>query len=380
MVRKSKKVSKINYKEIINDSIAKGLNLFTDTLQYFKGKEEYLGRYIDSKKLQGTLNGIFSRLNEVKKGGWITDDQKRSYLHKSLVDYISSGQAFNDEGKEIFFGKSLENKLGGFGKLKKKNWNPLRKISEKKISKNEKYLENTLGMFQELYGLFATGDYVQRMPELAKVVVKMNDSGFLYPAAKVLKYHGKISDKQYNLILKDMVKLGRDADRKVLQGIRDYLTPEKVQTYKKAAAFFIGITGVFLIISNGLNITGGVIGSLSNNITGIIGIGLMIGGIALFLSSKEKGGLEKNLAQTYLDGGTMILNTRKLIKVVGKICKEKGYSTKNVKEGLQILDQYGNPLEVIPKHPTIGKGLYRKIMKTLAIGESNFRKYGTSTT
>lgn len=130
---------------------------------------------------------------------------------------------------------------------------------------------------------------------------------------------------------------------------------------------FIGVTMILRSFSG--SITGYVISeTFGANSFSLIGLIIVIFGFIVFEVSKKK--LE-NLAQEAIDSGKVVTNARELKKIANKM----NYSGKNVKEGYQILDKYEKPLTVIPNHKEISPGVSRKILYSLATGESNFRRY-----
>ncbi len=131
---------------------------------------------------------------------------------------------------------------------------------------------------------------------------------------------------------------------------------------------FFGIAFIilsFLIVLFNVSLTGAVIGTSFSNISSLVAVIFFIVGILLIKGSKLE-----NLAKKIMDSGAVITDPKKLKKIAIKM----GYEGRNVKEGYQILDENKKPLTVIPNH-NVSTGVYRSIIKSLATGNSSFRRY-----
>jgi hypothetical protein len=138
-----------------------------------------------------------------------------------------------------------------------------------------------------------------------------------------------------------------------------------------------GMLGLLMIIAGVLfianfsvsKLTGNVIGENVAVATSSLGFILLIAGIALFIVSTESR-LEKTLAQKIKESGKIVDNPSEIIR----IARKSGYTIgEQVKEGTKVYDFQGRYLTVIPRH-NISPGTYRGIIKTLATGESTFRR------
>ncbi len=267
--------------EIINSAISEGIGEIMENHPQFKQHQEYILRHLDYNKLNEKIEDVYEHIE--KKGKRWPDEKKAEYLHKEISDYVATGAVFDEAGKEIILKGSLEEKAKSgslFDILS------LRRRKARNNLEGEKYLNDTLRAFQDLYTLFKTGDYAKRMPEVAEAVSTVYDMGFLDPAVDVLKYYGLIKDKrQYDALKNAIIERTRESREKVVSGIEAYATG---QAYKKAAAFIFGIAGILALLASGAGITGGVIGNLSNSTAGLIGVGLIITSLALFMLKKKK--------------------------------------------------------------------------------------------
>lgn len=269
----------IGVDELIARAVNEGLRAISERHPLFKYNPEFVARHVDEKKLREKINEIYDYVKE--RDGNVNSE----YILEKIANYVASGQAFDKFGKEIIikplaFKRSLEEEAQS-GSL----WNII--SGKRRKSRAElngiNYLENVAGAVQDLYSLFKTGDYAQRMPELAKAVTTVYDMGFLDPAVDILKSYGLMSDNKYALLKNNIKKKTKEGMENIGRGIEKYLLPQKIQ---KAAAAIIGISGLFVLGVSSLGmtgrITGNVVGNLSNFTGGIIGVGLIMIGIVLF--------------------------------------------------------------------------------------------------
>lgn len=252
---------------IVDSAVKEGISAIMKHHPRFRKYEEYILNHINTKKLNQKIKKIYERIKNKKD--W--DEEKQTeYLYEELSDYVATGAAFDEEGKEIILKSSLEEKAkSGF----------LKRSRARKTLEGEEYLDGTLNAFQDLYSLFKTGGYEERMPELAEAVTTVNDMGFLDPAVDILKYHGLIDARKYNILKKNVRKRTEEGVEKTLMGIERYVMPQKI------AVAVLGIFGLSLLFVFGRRITGGIIGSSFNGTTiGFFGgILLLIASLILFL-------------------------------------------------------------------------------------------------
>ncbi|MDP7521185.1 MAG: hypothetical protein QF567_03040 [Candidatus Pacearchaeota archaeon] len=261
----------VNESDIINSAIQEGISEIIEHHPKFKENQEYIARHIDNKRLNKKVGEIYKNIE--KNQEQLSHEERITYLYKELTNYVASGSAFDDLGKEVILKKGLEEKAkSGF----------FRGFGARRELKGEKYLDNVVESFQDLYALFKKGDYAQRMPELAKAVTTVYDMNFLDPAVDILKHYGLIDKQKYNLMKKSIRQKTTKEAGNIVGGIEKYLTPQKV------AVSILGIFGVGLLISSGMNITGGVIGNLSSGTTGLIGGFLFLISLALFFKGSKR--------------------------------------------------------------------------------------------
>ncbi len=235
---------------------------------------DYIARHLDTKKLGEKAGEVYNYLSQT---GNFSDEQKAEYIQKEITDYVASGSAFDDAGKEIILKTSLEARASQRG---------LRGLftgrRARKELKEGQELDAVTGAFGDIYDLFKSGKYGQMMPELAQAVQTVNAMGFLDSAVEALKYYGMLDDNKYHALKKGIKYKIEEGTNATITGIEKYVLSQKI------AASIFGILGIFLLFSSRIGITGGVIGSLPNNSIGIIGGALIVLCLLLFLKSFKK--------------------------------------------------------------------------------------------
>ncbi len=254
----------------------------------FGNNPEIINRYMDSKKLNSAIKEMSKTLNTNLATRNLSDEEKISYLHKNISDYVSSGRAFTDKGQKIILKGSLEEKAKQGGFVREMIVNPVVNLFSKK-SDGEKYLDKTMNAFHDLYTLMKSGDYAQRMPELAEATQTIHDMGFLDTSLDILKEYGIIKDeRQYNFLKKSLGYKTKEAEKQAVSSIEKYILPQQVQ---KAAAVVLGVCGATLLFISQPGITGNVISArnLPSLTAGFLGIIFIISGITIgFLTIKGK--------------------------------------------------------------------------------------------
>ncbi|PIO07700.1 hypothetical protein COU59_02905 [Candidatus Pacearchaeota archaeon CG10_big_fil_rev_8_21_14_0_10_34_12] len=253
--------------ELLNSAIQEGVASIVENHPRFRENEEYILRYINSKKLNARLREISEEITDRN----LSEEEQRDYIKKEIADYVSTGAALDDRGKEIILKSGLEEKAqSGF----------FRGFFARRGLEGEKYLDNVVGAFQDLYSLFKQGDYAQRMPEVAKAVGTVYDMGFLDPAVEVLRHYGLIDKGKYKALKQGLRKRAKESAEAAVSGIGRYAG------LQKATASVFGIVGISVLIASGLKITGNIIGnSAANTFGAIAGIVLIVLSFLLFSRS-----------------------------------------------------------------------------------------------
>lgn len=286
MAKKTKsKPAQIAVNELINSAVQEGVGAIVKDHPRFKNYEEFILKHLDKKELNQKFNELYNTILSKK----VSPDDAARYIHRGLANYVASGALFDDAGKEVILKKSLEEKAKtGFFK----GFFARRKLE------GEKYLDNTVEAFQDLYGLMQQGKYAERMPEVAESLQTIYDVGFLDPALDILKHYRLIDKSKYNSIKNLVIKKTEEAREGVIKGIEKYATAienrqesdkyqqEEKHPYRKAAAFIFGILGIFFLLNSKLEVTGAIIGASKND--SIMGILLIIISFLLFFIGFRK--------------------------------------------------------------------------------------------
>lgn len=256
-------------KNYLEQAVVEGIDSIIKKYPRFTGFEEYFLKHVDRKKIRENI--VKLKEEAIKKG--LGQEKFISYIYQEIADYVSSGEAFDEKGKSRILKSSLEGKSGGRTLLQK--------LFRRREFDGEKYLDESMKAFNDLYLLFKSGDYSERMPELTKSVNTLYDLRFLNPALDILKENGMIDNRKYSSLKKGVYDKAREASKNVVGGIEKYFTAEKV------AASILGFFGMSLIAMS-TKITGAVIGVQNNISSGVIGISLVILAVFIFLSSSKK--------------------------------------------------------------------------------------------
>ena len=253
--------------DYLEQAIVEGIDSIMKEHPRFAGFEEYFLKHIDKKKIR-------ENINELKKTKGLKGDRLNLFIYQEIAEYVSSGEAFDEKGKNVILKNSLEGKTDGR--------NLLQKLFRKPKFNGEKYLDETMEAFGDLYSLFKTGDYAQRMPELTKSLGTLYDLRFLNPAIDILKENGMIDNKKYNFLKKEVYTKAQESSKNVVGGIEKYFVPQKV------AASILGIAGIGLILASS-KVTGAVVGIQNNNLAyGIAGVISVAIAVFIFVSSGKK--------------------------------------------------------------------------------------------
>lgn len=252
----------------INSAIQEGINSLVKAHPRFSGFQEYLAKHIDTNKIGEKTQQLY---NEAESMGY-NGDRARQFIAKGIREYIASGEMLDERGKAVILKNSLEEKTGF-----------LQRIFKGKNNQGEKYLDNTMGAFQDLYSMFNSGNYAERMPELQESISTLYDLQFLDPAIDVLKSYGLMDTKKHKALKEQVYRRANEQSENLVSGIekRVMYSPQQV------AASIIGFLGICLIIFN-LKITGAVIGTSNFSISGIIGLFILFLSLIFFLKSSKK--------------------------------------------------------------------------------------------
>ncbi len=231
---------------------------------------EYISKHINQ-------NAINEKIEEINERTYdIPEKQKEDYIKKELSEYVASGRMLDDSGKALILREGLEKKVGLLDKIRNVFVKP----------NSERYLDEVIDSFQDVYLLMKSGDYAQRMPELAEAVTTVNDLGFLRATIDVLKYRGVKGIQNKYTLFKKIIKEGiEESAEKAVGGIGKYIVPQQIQ---KAVAIILSFIGILFIGFSGNNITGDVIGNLPNTSLEITGVALILFSLILFLTRKRK--------------------------------------------------------------------------------------------
>ena len=251
--------------EIVYGAIEEGIDAILKAHPKFRDAQGYISEHIDKRKLNQHIRHIQGYI--AREGEDWSEEQKARFLYKNLANYVASGDVFDDNAKEVILKKTLEERAGRHG--------------ERRELEGERYLDKVGMAFRDLYNLISSGDYAQRMPELAQSVATIHDLGFLDSALDVLKSYELLDERKYNMIKGEIEGRVEEEIGKFGESYKSYVKPKKV------AAVVLAIFGVILFVLSRAGLTGNVIGaSAGNTIGGAVALVMLI--IAGFLFLKRK--------------------------------------------------------------------------------------------
>ena len=251
----------IDLVSLVNSAVQEGVGVISQEHPRFS--PEFLAKYIDPKKINQYAHKISIKAGEYQEQGRDPKEVvERAY--RTLAGRVASGKLFNEKGKEIVLSESWQKKSGGwfgiFGGGK-----------AREVLEGEKYLDDAMRSFKDIYNLMKSGDYAQRMPQLANAVASIYDLGFLDAATNILYQNGQLKEGKY-LAFKEAI---REKTKRKIGQTQEYLN----RTFSQSlAAAVLAIVGVGVLFTSN-SITGSVIGATNQTNT----LALIFGAASLIL-------------------------------------------------------------------------------------------------
>jgi len=266
MARKKYNENEINESFFINLGIEKGIGEIIKHHPRFKGRKNEIIEHVDKARLKERVYDIYQNLSKKI----ISEEKRREYIVKELSDYISTGIALDEEGKEIIMLKGLEERAkSGF----------IKGYGARKMLKGEQYLDRGLVLAHNLSYIMKSGNYANKMPEIAEAASILENMELLDPLIKAMRYSGALNEKEYNFFQNRVYEKARKSEEGIKKGIEKYI-----------AASVIGILGISLIAFNS-GITAAVVGNskIIGGVAGFILLAISISIFAIFSKKKFKG-------------------------------------------------------------------------------------------
>ena len=260
---------KINLGKIIDSAVSEGIGAIIESHPRFTDQEEFLASHIDKRK----LNKYVGEAIEAIKEDVTERDQMEALeeMYGTTASYIASGELFTEKGKEVVLRKSWEEGS--------KKW--FRGRGAREILEGERYLDQVMGSFRDLYHLFKTGDHAERMPELASAVSTVYDMGFTDAAVNILYESGLMDEKRYKTFKRAIREKTKKGVETTGESLTKYFMPEKI------AASVIGVIGLGVLLSTN-SITGNIIGTSTNTNIGAMVLGAAALGIGVWLFFRKE--------------------------------------------------------------------------------------------
>lgn len=270
MLIKDEKRGGINLVNLVNSAVQEGIGVISERHPRFS--PEFLTQYLDPKALNQYAFRIAKKAEEYQEQGKDPKEVvERSY--KTLAAKLASGKFFNEKGKEIVLRESWQKES--------KKW--FGGGAAREVLEGEKYLDDAMRSFKDLYTLMKSGDYAQRMPELANAISSIYDLGFIDAATNILYQNGQLKEGKYQAF-KEAI---REKTKRKIGQTQKYLDHAFSQTLAASVLALVGTGVLFTTYSvTGNALTGNVIGTANNSssLAAIIfGLFSFILGIYLFI-------------------------------------------------------------------------------------------------
>ncbi len=267
MAKKTKKHSDPK-QEIITSAINLGVGEVIRLHPRFVNSGYYILSHINSDNLSKMFDELytFAQKNEVPK------ERIGEYITKGLANYIASGKALDDSGKERILRNGLEEKAtrGLFGRG-----------SARRELEGDRYLDQVIGAWNKINELAKEGG--SELPEeMTRPMQYLSRLGFAIPATEILEENGLIDKSQYSQIKENIRKGAYESHNEGLKRLEEY------SKYQKVAALILGVIGVSLLLASGLNLTGGVIGTAvgKNILLSLIGTVSFLASLVLLIKKR----------------------------------------------------------------------------------------------
>ncbi len=264
-------MTEIDESFFVNLGIEKGVDEIIKRHPRFKGRKKEIAGHIEITRLKERAYDIYKNLANKN----ISEKKRQEYIVKEISDYVSTGMAFDDEGKEVILMKGLEEKAGsGF----------IRGYNARKMVRGEQYLDRGLDIAHNLSYLMESGNYAERMPEIAEAASTLENMRLLDPLLKVLRHTGALGKREYNFLQKRVYEKAIKSQEGIMGGIEKYLTSNETKKYEVASV--LGLFGLGLLFFN-LRFTGAMINASATVGLNIIGMVIILASMVLFLRRKN---------------------------------------------------------------------------------------------
>lgn len=252
---------------VVNSAANEAANIMSQKRPRFS--KQFILRYMNQRALTDYATKVAPYLQE----GKISPEEAYSYL----ASHIVSGEFLTEEGREMILESGLEKeaqKWGGVSIL-----SPSARKA-RKILKGEKYLDEAMGAFRDIYNLITSDEnYAKHMPELSQAVMALYELGFRDVTLTALRK--RLPKNKYMAAKLGIAKASEHVGEYVQKTLSNYFS-------QSVAAAVLAILGIIVLFTTN-SITGNVIGTTNNsNIPALIfGAFLFIAGIFFIMRIKH---------------------------------------------------------------------------------------------
>ena len=231
---------------------------------------------------------IYSLQEEASKNNW---DAKRfkDEFQKKVIYLAESGEAFDETGKKVFTKRnSLESRTRVSGPVDLFKGRKRRAYARSDLEIDEAINREGPAVYELSKIVLSNQRYIQRHPELAQRLLKVSDNLTTnYNAVNIMEAEGILTGRKAREMRAGIYKGMREAEQYAVKHLEEAILGERV------AAAVLGVIGLGALAVNFSNFaslgTAAVTGIAGNfAVTSIVGIGLLIASLGLFINSFKR--------------------------------------------------------------------------------------------
>jgi hypothetical protein len=263
------KKEKNHLDKLVEGAVQEGIYNILENNPNFKVYPQYLQEHINQNTLDNVIEHYKKEVADSKPANNYEAGQE---LYAKIVEYVSSGQMLDKEGKKVILkeglagqDKTLVGRISRMGKVGKFLHNP---------EKGEKYFNQVMEAARDFVALSASGNYTPKDKEELNNSIKILKEQHFYSAMNdIMKSRDLLSDKKY-------AKRKRSAHRTV---VKTHKTLDRMAS--KMAAGIFAFFGFGLVLGNSKGVTGNAIefSEVLSSTGSAIGVGCILIGLVLFL-------------------------------------------------------------------------------------------------
>ncbi len=244
----------------VQGAVREGILRLSNRHEALSSSSDFLFRHIDMQELNKCVGLAKDYVeNNLEKD---KEENKKQFTFDFIADYVSEGKLFDENAQQMILRKKLEEKEPGFfTKIFGRSKSDLDKIDLVSLE------------FKEVYKSIKKKGYLGSS-KINQKLLNIYHLGFLDSSLYLLKGDQLIDEEDVGKI--------RAFVSETIEGNLDQSIRKINWKGKRIVASVLGLFGVGLLISNGMRVTGAVIGSSEGlAFSSVVGVGLIV--CAMFL-------------------------------------------------------------------------------------------------